>query len=303
METARAGRRAEKIEQQRQEDRRRQTLEAARKAQAAEKRDADREQVRAAQRDEALAGERAERRRPPLRPHKAREPAPRPPSRDAKAESKKPAAPTYEDFLQLGVEGPASAAEAPPTILLPRGLFDGMVLQLQAALDDGREHGAVFGTSGGPRRYFTMSFVDGEVHQIDYSRARQEWPALKQIGTFHTHLWERIDTGLGTLAWAGGGHSDQDVFNLVVGERRMSAVVAQTRQGGRRIFFLVRPQTFTLVGGPSRFVAEYRRRVLALVEAGVDPVDASERELVRLTQSGVVVLYLGDGRVLDLATR
>jgi hypothetical protein len=199
------------------------------------------------------------------------------------------------EFLELGLVGPASGPEAPAALRLPDPLFNGMLLQLEASLADGREHGGVFGATGGPRRYFSLVYAEGEVHQIDYSQARSSWPALKEAGTFHTHLWELIDVGAQQLRWAGGGHSDGDLFNLIVGEPHMSAVVAQTRQGGRRIFLLLRPVTFVLRGGPSAFVAEYRRRVLALVAEGVDPVEASERELTRISHGGVVVLYSGEG--------
>ena len=48
-------------------------------------------------------------------------------------------------------------------------------------------------------------------------------------------------------------------------------------------------------------MAGYRRRVIAAVEKGADPVDASERELARLGRGGDLVFYSGlDSPMLSL---
>jgi hypothetical protein len=57
------------------------------------------------------------------------------------------------------------------------------------------------------------------------------------------------------------------------------------------IYLLLRPQTYTIPGGPRTLGAEYKRRVLALVRDGLDRVEASERELTDLAHRGVFALY------------
>jgi hypothetical protein len=179
-----------------------------------------------------------------------------------------------------------------------------MTIALDASLDDGLEHGGVFGRTRLQPRALTVVPVAGEVHQIDYSAAETTIPAVRQAGTFHTHLWEVIDIGdPSRAAWAGGGHSDADLLNLLRGQAHMSAVVAQTRTGGRKIFLAVRPQLVEIPEGGATFVANYRQRVIAAVVHGADPVDASEQELGRLGRTGNLVVYSSlDSPVLSLVS-
>jgi hypothetical protein len=214
-----------------------------------------------------------------------------------------PSALTQDQFLTLGLDGPASLATCPDRVRLPDVLFGGMRHQLGLALEDGLEHGGVFGGTGGASRYFTIAYVEGQVHQIDYAVVRGRWPTLKQAGTFHSHLYELIDTGNpDDPRWAGGAHSDTDLFNFFDREPHISAVMTQTRQGRMNIYLLLRPQTYTIPGGPRAVGAAYKRQVLALLRKGVDIVDASERELTNLAHRGVFALYTGTDTP-DLARR
>jgi hypothetical protein len=202
--------------------------------------------------------------------------------------------PTDDEFLTLGLEGPASVTSSTDRIRLPRVLFDGMRRQFDLALNDGMEHGGVFGVPGGTSRFFAIVYVEGQVHQIDYSTAQSRWPTLRQAGTFHSHLHELIDIGdANDPRWAGGAHSDDDLFNFLVRDAHMSVVMAQTKQGRMNIYLLLRAQTYTIPGGPRALAAAYRTRVLDLLRKGVDIVDASERELTRLARGGVFALYAG----------
>lgn len=290
-EARREQRRREEEARKKEEELRSQAIERAR----AERREQARTAQRKTERDEQRKQERRGRDRQEERPREQE----RPKRAQQTREEPKPKPPTPDEFLELGLGGPPAATEAPAVIRLPDLVFSAMQRSLDAALADGREHGAIFGATGGARRYVSLVYADGDVHQIDYSAARAAWPALKEAGTYHTHLWELIDVGTSELRWAGGGHSDQDLRNLIVAERHMSAVIAQTRSGGSRIFLLVRPVTFTLLGGTAKLAADYRKRVLALVANGVDPVEASEQELVRVSRTGVVVLYTGEGPLLE----
>jgi hypothetical protein len=152
----------------------------------------------------------------------------------------------------------------------------------------------VFGESGDRPGFLTLVPVEGQVHQIDYSQAQAALPRLRQAGTFHTHLWKLIDTGdPESPGWAGGGHSESDLANLLRRRPHMSAVVAQTRSGGRKVFLALRPQIVTVPEGIDVLASDYRRRVIAAVRAGSDPVDASELELARLGRTGIVAVYAG----------
>lgn len=71
----------------------------------------------------------------------------------------------------------------------------------------------------------------------------------------------------------------------------MSAVVAQTRGGGRKVFLALRPQIAAT--GVAAVADDYRARVIAAVAAGADQVDASELELAHLGRSGIVAVYSG----------
>jgi len=262
-------------------------------------RDVERKRAR---QEERRTGARELRRAPVSRPE------PKPPRREAPRPAPRAAAeptpdfPTDEGFLALGLVGPPTASVAPSALRLPRLLFEQMTLALDAALNDGLEHGGVFGRTRLQPRALTVAPVTGQVHQIDYASAVAVIPAVRQAGTFHTHLWELIDTGdPARLAWAGGAHSDADLVNLLRAQPHMSAVVAQTSTGGRKIFLALRPQRLEIPEGAARFVAGYRRRVIAAVEKGADPVDASERELARLGRGGDLVFYSGlDSPVLSL---
>jgi hypothetical protein len=244
------------------------------------------------QRERARAG----RAKPPERP-RVDDPA-RQAAKAAEAkEARKPTQPqpsTLDVLLTLGLEGPASLATCPDRIQLPDVLYEGMRHQLELSLNDGLEHGGVFGATGGASRYFTIAYVEGQVHQIDYSVVRRRWPTLQWAGTFHAHLTEYIDVGdPNESRWAGGAHSDADLFNFFDRESHLSAVMTQTNQGRTRIVLLLRPQTYTISGGPKAVAAAYKQAVFALMRTRVDVVDASERELTNLARRGVFALYSG----------
>jgi hypothetical protein len=178
-----------------------------------------------------------------------------------------------------------------------------MAQALDASLDDGLEHGGLFGRTRLQPLALTVVPVTGQVHRIDYSEAIRANPALRLAGTFHTHLWEVIlDDDPSRPSWAGGAHSDTDLLRLLGGQAHMSAVVAQTRSGGRKIFLALKPRR-TEIGQGAALIAlsYYRQRVIAAVAKGADPVDASERELARLGRGGELVFYSGlDSPVLSL---
>jgi hypothetical protein len=108
------------------------------------------------------------------------------------------------------------------------------------------------------------------------------------------HLFELIDVGNPNLrTWAGGGHSADDLFNFLDADGRMSAVVAQTGTGKRKIYLLLRPQTWTLKGSRRGVADDYQRRVLELVAHGASPIDASEQVLTSVSRATGIVLYTG----------
>jgi hypothetical protein len=198
-----------------------------------------------------------------------------------------------DELVALGAHGPVSAPDAPHSLRLPAPLFDALLAQLEAAKADGLEHGGVFGATTEPG-YLAVVRVDGDSNGIDYSTAQRDWAGLLPVGTFHAHVNSGQGAGPDGGTWIAGGHSDQDILELILGDHHASAVIAEQNDGAMRIFALLKPQTLTLIEDPEDFVADYRQRVLALVAGGADPLDASERELQRLSGSGILVLYTGD---------
>jgi hypothetical protein len=213
------------------------------------------------------------------------------------AAGEKPRSPeiqALEQFMQLIEQGPMDARSAPQSLTLPQQLYRDMMEQMDLAYDDGKEHGALFGYMA-PQTTYGSVYGEGQDDQIDFSQAREAWPALKVVGQFHTHLstW-----GLGTQGGTGvegGGHSERDLVNFFRWNERASAVVCYTREGKRKIYFLLKPQQFSIPGSPGNVGKQYGDRLIILMNNGVDPVIASERELSRLAAQGAFAFYTNVG--------
>jgi len=176
---------------------------------------------------------------------------------------------------------------------LPRPLLRDMFEQLDASQSNNEEQGLLFGYTA-PKTTYGSIFVTGKEDQIDYSTAWRIWPSLRVVGTFHTHpLSIGVDARGASTGVTGGGHSGSDIANFFRRGERASAVASYRRDGKRVIYFLLKPQNFTIPGTPQRVGQTYADRVITKLNKGVDPHDAAREELTNLAHGGSFVLYIG----------
>lgn len=197
------------------------------------------------------------------------------------------------EFMRLLEDGPKDPGSAPPVLTLPPPLLRDMFEQLDASQSDNVEHGLLFGYTA-PKTTYVSIFLVGKEDKIDYSRARKTWPGIKVVGTFHAHPIAIGDDQRGaSTGVTGGGHSGQDIANFFLRKERASVVASYKHDGKRVVYFLLRPQNFTIPGLPERVGQMYADRVIPKLDKGADPHDASRKELTNLARGGSFVLYIG----------
>ena len=200
---------------------------------------------------------------------------------------------TVQEFMRLLEDGPKDLGSAPPILTLPRPLLRDMFEQLDISQSTNEEQGLLFGYMA-PKITYGSIFVTGKEDQIDYSKARKTWRSIKVIGTFHTHpLSIGIDAGGASTGVTGGGHSGNDITNFFRKSERASVVASYRRDGRRVIYFLLKPQNFTIPGTPQRVGQAYADRVITKMDKGADAHDASRQELTDLAHAGAFVFYFG----------
>lgn len=214
-------------------------------------------------------------------------------SQPVEGHAKNEEAKAIERFMIL-LEGPPNRSSAPPTLTLPQVLFKDMMRQIQAAFEDGLEHAGLFGYHSSRSKYGIV-FGTGEVDKMDYSKgysdAAQLQPPLTIVGVFHTHLFAFFDpeeTDL--MGWQGGGPSSSDLINFFTRPARASAIISYTKDGKRKIYFLLRPKIFN-VKSPKNIAKGYAESVIKLVGKEGDPDDVSEKELLKLAKDLGFVFY------------
>jgi hypothetical protein len=202
-----------------------------------------------------------------------------------------------EEFTRLLKAGPADQRSAPKSITLPQNLYEAIRDAASKSYEDGVEHGGIFGYFD-PQRKGTIKlgilYTTGEDFQINYSKTVQSWPALRPLGRFHTHLYQTIERGSQKAGWASGAQSGDDIANFYRRDDHSTIVYAQTKWGKWKFFLLLKPQEYSMPGTPAKIGKEYHERVAASVERGIDPIEATEKELGLLAQKGAFVLYTGE---------
>ena len=207
--------------------------------------------------------------------------------------------PLLKEFVTLLEQGPRDTRSAPPNLIVPQPLYADMMRQMELTLDDGKEHGGVFGYLP-PRITYGIIYVDGHDYEIKFSEVRSKWPTLRPLGVFHTHLFASGQEDGGKKGQFGGGHSFKDLWNFFRRNERVSAVVSYTREGKHKIYFLLRPQRFSMAGSPEKVAKTYADRVISLLDQGRDIDEASEQELGSLAAQGAFAFYTGvDTRFLE----
>ncbi|MGH8655926.1 MAG: hypothetical protein ACREYE_28780 [Gammaproteobacteria bacterium] len=168
-----------------------------------------------------------------------------------------------------------------------------MLEQLDASQDDNKERGLLFGYTA-PRMTYGSILIEGNEDQINYSKARDLWQSLRVVGIFHTHP---LSIGVGKkgslTGVTGGGHSGNDLANFFRRSERASAVASYRVDGKRVIYLLLKPQNFTIPGTPQRVGEMYTEKVVAKLDKGINPHDASRQELTNLAREGAFILYIG----------
>jgi hypothetical protein len=196
-----------------------------------------------------------------------------------------------DEFIRLLKGSVANPASAPSSLTLPQSLYAALKEAARKAYEDGHEHGGIFGyfQDGGAIK-FGIQYAEGDELQIDFSKMRK-WPTLSILGRFHTHLHQQSDQGSG---WAGGGHSGDDIANFYYRDERALIIYAQTKFPKWKIYCLLKPQEYSMPGTPKNIRDEYDARVKALVGKGLDPIDATQKELTRLAKGGAFVFYASE---------
>lgn len=209
------------------------------------------------------------------------------------SKTRAPHADALRQFVQLLEKGPESVGSAPPRLSLPAPLYRDMLERLGAMEDDDKEHGLVFGYLP-PGYTYGSVYVEGSEDQIDYTLARASWPGLRILGLFHTHPPSYGIGDQGSTGVRGGGHSGNDLANFFRRSERASVVGTYFQRDDYRVrvlYFLLKPQTFTIPGSPQRVGDLYQHRWRARVEAGTDINVASREELSRLASEGAFACY------------
>jgi hypothetical protein len=213
---------------------------------------------------------------------------------------KDPEARLTEQFMGFLEEEPKNRRSAPQTLTLPRVLFEDMMRQINAAFEDGFEHGGLFGYQSS-RSSYGIVFAQGKEDKTDfseaYSNAARMRPPLTIVGRFHTHMTTFGLGQEGSTGRQGGGPSEQDLTNFFT-RPKASAVVSYTQKGGRKIYLLIRPKGFN-VKTPEVIAKKYQETVIKRAGKTGDLDEASEKELAKLATNLDFVFYTNlDSRVL-----